>query len=56
MVLPNPQADDAGTDATLQRVAEDTIGEDKYKDIGQATARDGLALVPNKVLKLLHLA
>lgn len=33
-----------------------SIADEKYADIGQATARDGLALVPMKVLKILHLA
>lgn len=47
----------SGAATTAQGDAVETsTADEKYADIGQATARDGLALVPTKVLKLLHLA
>ena len=39
-----------------QGASEGPMADDKYADIGQATARDGLALIPPKFLKFLHLA
>jgi hypothetical protein len=39
-----------------QGADEEPTADDKYAEIGQATARDGLALLPTKFLKLLHLA